>query len=631
MKCPVIFAFLLSVSAFAQDKDVLKIINDVNDRKLPQKAEKDCCGTNIDTPSAVNQCAIELCGKPTPDTYYAINDQNFEKYAKPDALKRFGEIENEVKELVQKEIKSNEALTSALRKNLNGQKIKINFSEWENSDYDDIAEKMFDQYIDITINKKLKPADRISIKVLPPAGASEAFKAGLNNYVSRIKFLAVRKPKDGMNVGLYTIDEARQLMNSEWASFFAAYSEKLKTDPEFMKPYQELIEQTKKDLQTKVDGPTKFSEILTYIDVYKTQFAEATKVPTASLSYCMDKACQKAVQEYLTKFNFKETLDNLSKENASSDLMEDKLLNCRSELASKNLLDDDLEKVATMMKDVKGRLMTKAAAGYSEHSRKELARYFEEINISLKNGSKNEDAFIEEIHKAYNESAGEEEEEEDQKSLILKLFTKTDESGETDPMGGTTYCNSLFATIWDAFGTKDEVSLEDGSDVDVTKNNLFLSKFSCVHVTAGSQVLAHELGHAMSYAFMEKRLSEQSLKGFLNLRACATSHYKRPSNLSTDPGLSFPGDKFRTEEDTADLISYLAYADAGLMECSLLDRNKAGTSYTDLSVKNSMEGDSHSSAMFRVLQEAVHKKKELPASCKKVIDENKDLGFNVCF
>jgi hypothetical protein len=631
MKGPLFLFLLVSFSAIAQNKNVLQIINDVNNKNLSPEVEKECCGADLDTPSVINQCAIELCGKPTADNYFIINDENFEKYAKPDALKRYGEIESEVKELVQREIKSNSELVTALKGQLNGQKLKIDFKEWDNDAYDTLAEKFFDQYIDISINKSKKLADRITYKILLPSGASEVMKAALNNYASRLKFLALKKTSEGLKVGLYSNAEIQELMKSEWASFYKVYSEKLKANPEFMKPYQSFVETTKNNIETKIDGPTKYSEVFAYIDLFRNQYVtETTQTEPPSLNRCMDKACQKGIQEYLGKVNFKERLDSLTEENSSKDLVDDKLLSCRSELASKNLLDDDLEKVAMMYKDVKARLLSKTAANFSDHSKAELSKYYDQIHISLKSGSDNEDKFINDIHKVYNTSK-DEEEESDQKALILKLFEKSDYNGDVDPMGGTTYCTSLFATVWDAFAPKGDFSLEDASDADLAKDNLFLSKFSCTHVVAGKQVLAHELGHAMSNAFIQKKLSEQSLKDFLKLRTCANSHYKKPSVMSPDPNFMFPGDSFRTEEDTADLISYLAYADVGLMECALLDRNAKGTAYTDLSVKNSMEADPHSSSMFRVLQEAVHKKKELPSSCKKVIEQNKDIGFNLCF
>jgi len=164
------------------------------------------------------------------------------------------------------------------------------------------------------------------------------------------------------------------------------------------------------------------------------------------------------------------------------------------------------------------------------------------------------------------------------------------------------------------------------------KDNIAVSKFSCTHPTQGKSVAAHELGHAISYAFYEKKLSPESYEEFKKLRACADSHHKQKITKAPNPILHHPGDSLRTEEDTADLIAYRTFPDtANIFECALLETSGDGSFYKDLSLENKETRDTHSSSLFRVIMEFVHKKKKVPESCLAVMKEDPKFGYEPCF
>jgi len=77
----------------------------------------------------------------------------------------------------------------------------------------------------------------------------------------------------------------------------------------------------------------------------------------------------------------------------------------------------------------------------------------------------------------------------------------------------------------------------------------------------------------------------------------------------------------------ADLVSFLATKDdSGLFTCALLDTNSKGTKYKDLTLKNKLSFDSHSAPFLRVVREALVKKKNLPTSCQKIVDDNPEVA-----
>ncbi len=147
----------------------------------------------------------------------------------------------------------------------------------------------------------------------------------------------------------------------------------------------------------------------------------------------------------------------------------------------------------------------------------------------------------------------------------------------------------------------------------------------------GEQIFAHELGHALSYAFHEKRLSESSYKEFLKDRSCMNQLNGVSDFESPLPFMPHPGDRFRTEEDTADLIAFrFGQGRETLMSCALLEPDYELTQYVHPSLLNRISLDTHSSPLTRAVREAIHKSIPLPTACNELIQTQTDLRFNSC-
>ena len=162
-----------------------------------------------------------------------------------------------------------------------------------------------------------------------------------------------------------------------------------------------------------------------------------------------------------------------------------------------------------------------------------------------------------------------------------------------------------------------------------------VSLFSCTFHEYGKQILAHEFGHALSSWFKKNdiksnenvKASEVSYTQYTTLRRCATNRYETEERS----GYVWSNDKFRTEEDTADLIAHLAFPDEStLVMCSLLKTSTDGLKYQDESIAiiNPEDDDTHSARLLRVIIEAIHKGKKLSSTCQQVVDTYSKKGIN---
>ena len=107
--------------------------------------------------------------------------------------------------------------------------------------------------------------------------------------------------------------------------------------------------------------------------------------------------------------------------------------------------------------------------------------------------------------------------------------------------------------------------LDNGSFFEKATNTIGMSNFNCTFHEHGKHTLAHELGHALSYWFSKNRQhldesnrpSKKSYNQYMTLRKCANQRYKTDDTREEKKRIPsrHDNDKFRTEEDMADLIS----------------------------------------------------------------------------
>lgn len=163
-----------------------------------------------------------------------------------------------------------------------------------------------------------------------------------------------------------------------------------------------------------------------------------------------------------------------------------------------------------------------------------------------------------------------------------------------------------------------------------SQNNgtLVVSPYSCEHAHLGKEIMAHELGHAVSYMIaLTPEMSTETKANFKSLRECS----RQDKRTTKFPGLISPheGDKWTTEEDTADLFSFALSKDKeNFMGCALVIPN--GEEYQGLNMRKSFF-DTHSSGIQRLMVELQYKNpSKITEACGEVIKRSKAKITNKC-
>jgi hypothetical protein len=220
--------------------------------------------------------------------------------------------------------------------------------------------------------------------------------------------------------------------------------------------------------------------------------------------------------------------------------------------------------------------------------------------------------------------------------IIEKIISISETLDEVDLMDNVAACgNNRPSTAWDAYiPMESAIKLAPPSIKTNLKNFgegdfVFISDFSCTHEDNGIHNIEHEMGHALSFVFANSKLSTESLEIYKKIRTCASATYPA-APLKAQGFNAQEGDKAYTEEDTADLFSFMANPnDKKIYACAFFEPAKNGNSYTNLHFIN--ERDSHSTPLTRALIESVNKELNFPTSCKELIEkEASNMRFQKC-
>lgn len=633
----VLLSLLFSnASATDEIQGQISVINEINQGLKPNQ----CTDESV----LMDKCAIDLCGKPESLPSAALNDRSFNKFVQPKDMKKFGEIEKDLESLVGLELDYTNGLVQDLQKEFDLEKMRAEFEAAEPWKVESLASKFLYPFFHVSVDHTKPLAERLNYSVDLPSDASEVLKKGLNSYIEHRKSASLNSFSVGIQEGLYTPEESRKIIKDEWEKFNKALEERKKVDPKAMELHSAQIENFKHDLSDPMfETGTDYSYISGSLqqlnDGLKSE--ELGKWPEVSYNHCKED-CKKAVFEEMDRFDYKGVLQKLSsKLKDRKGLTKKKMAYCKSQFAMDSINTYQKDELAKMIPGIKAALFKNVMSGYSKASQQEFKDYLDkQVHFATKPMKSRANEFIQEVKRVVKnvEAAPA---APDEPSLIdrsLSMMNYVDYDGNVSPLSQMRLCNdSLSYVAWDNFTPKSFVDptappgTYDGQDPE--KDNLNISMFSCTHQDHGKNIVAHELGHALSWAFLENKLSESSYKEYMQLRACANGQYKINNDTEIPRSFVHEQDRYRAEEDTADLIGYMTIPDKSLISnCTLLDVSDDGKSFENLELMNSRNSDTHSSGLMRVLQEAIHKRRALPASCKELVNANKDLyRFEPCY
>jgi hypothetical protein len=335
---------------------------------------------------------------------------------------------------------------------------------------------------------------------------------------------------------------------------------------------------------------------------------------------CTSAACREGLKDYLSEDLYGRKLEELMLKAANPNLVKDRLPYCLSAYAAGVLKKAQHGKIEAQLPQMYEKFIATALAGYSDHSKEVFRKYLKDgLDIKFEKPTRTTAEFLTEVKELSQPNKL-------NTTPMQQMMLYRDGKNGLDPLASLrSICPAGFYTA----GGDLYSSL--GWDEDSTKSGLFVSLASQLDPTSGEGVLYHELSHALSYVFSSGKMSKSSAEEFQKLRKCAKSLSPQDSPIKNEDERIHPGDHTCTEEDFADITSYKVFGNKSgpLSDCVLLKQSSDTTEYDKLDM---LQKNGHSAKLVRILREAIHRDRKIPAVCQKVMDQNKDkFVFKKCF
>lgn len=618
------------------DRGVLRVLNEANQQKiingsgalcLPLTAMSSTSRPKFST-REMNECVFALCGSPDENKGVYITDKNFGQYVSPEIKKKLASLEPDLKKVIAKENSKNIKL-------LNGLKVKINDphpQKWSTEYRKELSYKMFAPYLQEQIDLKKPINERFNIRFKDDKNLSPELREQLVLFKEKYSDFVKSDVNSFLERGLYSEDEQKQIARSRL--------KKLQKDQEKAAPLMNKFE--KEDVSNRINSS------LEEIDQLKGEDLSLALINMSNLevqvhSYLPDQnyrpqrpsceggECDQSLKNYIKNAGLVGSIEKAKNEIRNPAMSEQQLNQCRAKIVAKLSNVSDKKNAEKLVSEVKKEISKNVFSKFSAHSRKILEDYFQK-NIVTGNESlaasftpnKAYDEFRILIDSGLNDDfEGFDLSEEEALSRAFSLM-----ENDQDPTEGTGVCSpKMDSNAYDTYLSYEKVK-EIGAEAKKLlsklppKDHIFISPFSCHHDLRGKSVVAHELGHAINQIFASVKLSESSSKAYKKIRKCSTDNYTEfvPDRVQ----YVHEGDAIRTEEDTADVFAYMTYPDnSDLFSCALIKPTLDNRAYDELSFLND-DGDTHSTSLYRLINEAINKKRELPISCQSAIEPMKD-------
>lgn len=568
----------------------------------------------------LNDCAMALCDLPSKNPNVFVTDRNFQNYMTPELEQSLNKTINPKLDRALKNIKKDrlEQIKNIEKKLLPNGVVKLNMKEMDPIFNSILSDEVFGPYVKKEINMKRPLKDRLKITITPPQDASAEFKNQLNKYAQDFEKFNKYNPS---SVSEY----ASEKEEAEIAKEYYAYVKKSYND---YKKSIHAITRKELDLQMKEIERRK----ITLYDVSNFEVIFNSSVngykSMSSPAICSDEAiCQSIFENHLaSNKKIKDALASLKKDLNDPEVQKQEKLRCNAGIVSTSSNVSNEKKAQELFGKVKKQMEDKVFSRFSAHSKSVLKKYFDKgININNKlpesAAASYEGPNLFELDTAATENLTQDIiTQEDAYNELLKI----QEAGVYDV--GMSLCQNGQTTAWDSFYAFKNFEEDEGLTAAFGQlDQMFVSPFTALNEKSGKTIMAHELGHAMSYAFQDSDMSVSSAATYKKLRQCANENYKGNPNKEGGEGRN-------TEEDTADLIAYMTYeSEKNVLLCAILQPSDDNKAYINLGFVQDNPRESHSTSLYRVYLEAVNKGMAIPVSCQKAFEPySKVLSSKKC-
>lgn len=649
-----LFSFKQSTYAIDLDPSIINILDDINQQSMIKNYANEMCNIQLISKNnysihtlnqLFNECAVSLCGAPTKNQVAYLSNSNFQQYVNPEIKKKLDDLTPALNQVLDKSKKNNLLVADSLEKISNNGKVTATpelWSEWFKQELSfDIFSKYF--YTTIDLNKPIDQRFALQInsnaKKLPPEfiNALTLYAKEYEDYVKNDPFIFLQK-------GLFTISELKLKANSRLAYLKRLYVLNLSKIP------------TKDSIRISSDifgvelnlkkNPVSTTSLFYYLNkveiglnsAVRPNLVTQTKKPT-----CSDKiVCQKIYQDYLDKYNLSQVIQNFKADLNNPKAKNRSLNQCKATLTAKLNQYADAKKASELFNEVKNDLDVNVFSKFSIQSRNLLNNYLannilivtEDYDIYGKAPTDLTLEMKQSITNYLNRNVPKL--PTTQEEALKRILIMGDNAHQVDAFMDTgSPCNSkpqLLATdsyvarsLINKLSKADQIRFAKGGSNDL----MFVSEFTCRNELRGKAIMAHELGHAINNIFLSAALSNESTQRYKLLRKCVTDNYIQIYPSSTKN--AHPGDSVYTEEDQADLLSFMIYKDnKDLFSCSFLPPTRDEMQYGKLSLDLSIS-EVHSTNLYRLIMDMINKEMTIPTSCQNIIDsESSRFRFEKC-
>lgn len=655
------FLYSVSSSTFAQSADmgILYTIDDINTGKTKFKPSAVQCllepqikqfEVKAEDQKYRQTCAIALCGAPWGQPSVYVDKQNLNSITISYVKTHMDKMKPKLKaalEAIREQKKV--ALQDAEKKLFSGDTFNFNPKSWENTDaFTEINTRAFEKYLKIQINKSAPVGKKISYQVVDDGTMDPGSIQGIREYKENLEAFKNSNPETLLGLDLLSKDEAKLFVKNQINSFEVIINKNSKSSGQNSANLERAKKSIKK-LKSHLTLPV--SDVRDYlleaaIDLYETENVVSEVDPLfiggSFQKACVSSACMSVYQNYFQSIKGKEIFDTYKKELDNPEQLERSITRCLANMiATEEKMSADF-KAEELYRQVVPTMLNTVVAKFSEHTKKHFTNYFKnDLAVSAKSLTpKNATASIlplEQFDQMITDAANNPTTFQYDEATTLRELIRHADGEIPNPLATSSFCNSDSISIaWDAYMNVNRAEkikkMYNTSTIHIpSKDTIHISPFTCNHTEPGKSIIAHELGHAISDGFLNGNASSKSAQTYLKLRNCVSKNHANSDSLLESSEFSFDGDYVKTEEDTADLLAFMAYKDSPvLFSCSLLKQSNGNKKFIDLFVAEDTES-SHSPAFYRLMMESINKGVRLPPSCQIVIEKSKSLiGFQKC-
>lgn len=637
-----LFIFILFLSNFANSQELnfnIKKLLDGFDSVNKSTEKRTYCSegdSGVSGGEHLQQCTIALCGEASKLKNAQFTNSSANEYIKPDSLLKYEKHEAKVNRVIDRALEIKSDLLKRFHTIANESDFDWKSLNLNDEEFDKLSDSVYSDYLNVNVKSEGPITERIKFKIINTENSPQQFVNGLRHYKKEKEKAYTENYLYSLNYGIYTVGEARIILQKKWKEFRSYYNKKLTEDENFLdSAWKDQVDTIRDNVYA---DAYLIGEDIIYDLAFIAHVSELINMPgridnLKNVSLCKSEQCRNGVLLSLKNKELRDSQEtyNIKTKEEISEQADLFYSHCKSEYLLSNRIDYNKDEIRKRIPLLINKLVKTVSQFSSNESSAKIQKHFEDdINFSLNLVESDEDiegtftteigaatTLIDGIPNNYNNRNISE--------VVSDLLKLKDISYMCDLKSD--------GIVWDRFIYEGrETKNYHRTDYNPEKNNILISQFSCIHEEYGEGIIIHELGHALSHFLLNNKVSADTYKWYLDKRQCVTNNYKNKSIPRSDE-FTHNNDRFRSEEDMADYIHSLTRINGNnkeLLTCAMLSVSSNSKAYLGLSLEAEKK-DPHSSGLMRVIMEALIIGKEIPDSCEILISSNKDrFGFKKC-